>query len=198
MAAISVFGISSENADSEVRRLEGLRAVYLKRCDEILAETAEIDDLTAERDAALKKKAEYEKKLEIINKTKDYLARARDNLTSKYLARTKEAFNKYIALIGKDSGDGFVMTTSFEIMKSEGGEYKDSEAYSRGIRDMYALATRLALIDSLYEGESPFVILDDPFAYFDDARLSGAKAVLRALAKEKQIIYLTCSDSRAI
>lgn len=190
--------ISSENADSEVRRLEGLRAVYLKRCDEILAETAEIDELTAERDAALKKKAEYEKKLEIINKTKDYLARARDNLTSKYLARTKEAFNKYIALIGKDSGDGFVMTTSFEIMKSEGGEYKDSEAYSRGIRDMYALATRLALIDSLYEGESPFVILDDPFAYFDDARLSGAKAVLRALAKEKQIIYLTCSDSRAI
>ena len=81
-------------------------------------------------------------------------------------------------------------------MKNERGTLRSTESYSRGTRELYALAARFALIDSLYENEEPFIILDDPFAYFDDKRLSSALAMIKKLAKDKQIIYLTCTGSR--
>jgi uncharacterized protein YhaN len=90
------------------------------------------------------------------------------------------------------------MDTTFLLMKSEHGALRSEEAYSRGTRDLYALATRLALIDSLYESEEPFIILDDPFAYFDDKRLAGAMSIIKKLAKEKQIIYFTCTAARSV
>ena len=131
-------------------------------------------------------------------KTKSFLSEAKDNLTAKYLSKTKSAFDKYISYISGEESDGFSMNTSFEIMKNERGSLKDTEAYSRGTKDLYALATRFALIDSLYENETPFIILDDPFAYFDDVRLKNALAVIQKLAEEKQIIYFTCAESREI
>jgi uncharacterized protein YhaN len=134
----------------------------------------------------------------VIQKTKAYLGEAKDLLTSKYLSKTKNAFNKYVKLIGNESADAFSINTSFSVMKEERGTLKESEAYSRGTRDLYALATRLALVDSLYENESPFIILDDPFAYFDDEKLLSAIKVLKALAKERQILYLTCTKARDI
>jgi uncharacterized protein YhaN len=60
------------------------------------------------------------------------------------------------------------MDTSFALMRSEGAESKTVDAYSLGTRELYSLAMRLALIDSLYTSETPFIILDDPFAHFDD------------------------------
>ena len=66
----------------------------------------------------------------------------------------------------------------------------------RGTRDFIALAARLAIVDALYEGEMPFIILDDPFAFFDDEKLKSGIAVLSQIAKERQIIYLTCSQAR--
>ena len=90
------------------------------------------------------------------------------------------------------------MDTSFALLKNESGSYKQTEAYSRGTRDTFNLAVRLALIDSLYENETPFIILDDPFAYFDDKKFAEGKDVIKAIAKEKQVLYLTCAEARKI
>ena len=88
------------------------------------------------------------------------------------------------------------MSTDFGVAKFEGASPRSTDAYSRGTRDLYNLAARLALVDSLYEGEHPFVILDDPFTAFDDVKTEAALALLEKLGKEKQIIYFTCSKSR--
>mgnify|MGYP003425764831 CR=1 FL=1 len=42
------------------------------------------------------------------------------------------------------------------------------------------------------------VILDDPFAHFDDKKTKAALSLLKAISKNKQIIYLTCSSSREV
>jgi uncharacterized protein YhaN len=76
-----------------------------------------------------------------------------------------------------------------------GGTHPE-EAYSRGTRDVYALATRLALSDALYEGEPAPIVLDDPFTALDDARLKEALALVGKIAEERQVIYLTCHGSR--
>ena len=184
--------------EERIAELERNKAVCERQCKTISDELILFDELQAERDTLAEKEKAYEKKLDVILKTQKYLSEAKDSLTSKYLSKTKAAFDKYVNLISREDSEDFHMDTSFAVMKNEKGVLKGAEAYSRGTRDTYALATRFALIDSLYENESPFVILDDPFAYLDDAKLSRAASAISALAKEKQIIYLTCSSARKI
>jgi len=192
------FSVDSTVIDAKISELERNKAITERQCKIISEELECEDELTAERDELLTKEREYEKRLGIILKTQKYLGEAKDNLTSKYLSKTKTAFDKYVNIISRESGEDFHMDTSFAVMKNERGTLRQTEAYSRGTRDLYALAARFALIDSLYENESPFVILDDPFAYFDDAKLSRATAALSAIAKDRQIIYLTCASARKI
>ena len=135
--------------------------------------------------------------LEIIKKTSQCLREACDNITSKYLGRTKEKFIEYSALIAGVEGE-YTLSTSFELGKTERGESHGIESYSRGTRDLYSLGLRLALVDALYENESPFIILDDPFIALDDTKLERAKATLKALGKSRQILYFTCSKNREI
>jgi len=193
-----VFSYDPTAIDEKIAELERNLAVTERQCKTISDELELSDELQAERDSLIEKEQAYTERLNVILKTQKYLTEAKDSLTSKYLSKTKAAFDKYIAVIAKESGEDFHMDTSFAVMKNEKGALKSTAAYSRGTRDMYALAARFALIDSLYENETPFVILDDPFAYFDDSKLSRAAAALSAIAKEKQIIYLTCSSARKI
>lgn len=130
--------------------------------------------------------------------TKKYLAAARDNMTSKYLGKTKAGFIKYAEKIGGLTDERFEMDTDFSVTKQEGMSTKPTEAYSRGTKDMFNLAARLALVDSLYERESPFIILDDPFTAFDDRRTEAAIRALKEISKDRQIIYFTCSRSRSV
>ena len=107
-------------------------------------------------------------------------------------------FDSYVELIAKEMGEDFTMDTSFVIKKNDKGALRTVENYSRGTRELYALANRLALVESLYEGERPFLILDDPFAYFDDTRLNTVRELIKKLSDKWQIIYMTCTDSRYI
>ena len=185
--------IDEEIASLERERTLSERSILLmtEECESIEEYNSEISELN-------ERKAEFEKRLTVIVKTKEFLTEAKDSLTSKYLSKTKSAFDEYVKLITGESGEDFNMDTSFTVMKREGRNLKPMAAYSRGSQDIYALATRFALIDSLYENELPFVILDDPFAYFDDAKLEDALSALKALAEKKQIIYLTCTEARSL
>jgi uncharacterized protein YhaN len=55
----------------------------------------------------------------------------------------------------------------------------------------------LALTDSLFPGEKPPLILDDPFVNLDEENLCRAKEILNALSQSRQILHLTCHESRA-
>ncbi len=132
-----------------------------------------------------------------IEKTKEFLKLGGQNLTTKYLKKTKEAFLDYVKLITRED-ENLEIDTSFSVKKTEGALTKDSEAYSKGTRDLYAIAMRFALVDSLYEKETPFIILDDPFAYFDDEKLARALSIIKAMSKKRQIIYLSCTKARSI
>ncbi len=197
-SAESDFSYDPSAIEAKISDLEKKKALAERQCKMISDELDLADELHAERDSLIEKEKIYTERLDVILKTEKYLTEAKDSLTSKYLSKTKTAFDKYIGIIAKESGEDFHMDTSFNLKKNERGTLRGAEAYSRGTRDMYALAARFALIDSLYENESPFVILDDPFAYFDDAKLTRAASALTSIAKERQIIYLTCSSARKI
>lgn len=157
------------------------------------------------RDELYMRRAELQDKLErhkdnydTLLLTKKYLTLAKDNMTARYLGKTKEGFLKYAEAIGGISGESFEMDTDFGVTKQEGASTRSVEAYSRGTRDLFNLAARLALVDSLYEKEEPFIILDDPFTALDDGKIKAALKLLKEHSKERQIIYFTCSKARSV
>jgi len=165
-----------------------MHAETVSSLDELFAKKTELSELY-----------DYCKgRLATINGAKEYLSLAKENLTARYLGKTRTAFAEYVKSIGNENPELFTMDTSFALTKSEGAKSQPTEAYSLGIRDVFSLCSRLALVDSLYENESPFVILDDPFAHFDDKKCQAALKTVKKMADKKQIIYLTCSKSRSI
>lgn len=161
------------------------------------SERAEMrEELLSSKEELEEKYAKYMDNLETVMLTKKYLEAAKENMTSKYLGKTKSGFEKYSALISGEQGS-FDMDTSFAVAKTEGAKTHSIEAYSRGTRDLYGIGVRFALIDSLYENEVPFVILDDPFISLDDEKCKKALDIIKEISKKRQIIYFTCSESRA-
>ena len=181
----------------EQSRLEGEREHARRRMLTLEGELQREDFIICAVEENKERLDLYTKNLFYIQKSKEFLETARDNMTAKYLGKAKSAFEGYMAQLSQNTGE-YMLDTSFEISKNEYGTLKKSEAYSLGIRNMQHLAIRLAIIDALYENESPFIILDDPLISFDDERAALAAELLRKLSKRRQIIYFTCSASRGI
>ena len=118
-------------------------------------------------------------------------------MNGRYLKKTMDSFVRYVSFIADENGE-YGMDTSFVLSKREGGQTKTKDSYSKGTRELYDFALRLSLSDALYDSELPPLILDDPFAYFDDGKLSKAKKLLSSIAKERQIIYFVPVKERAI
>jgi uncharacterized protein YhaN len=131
-------------------------------------------------------------------KAAEHLTAAKERLTAKYLGRMIKAFEFYVDEIGNEDPSAFALDTSFALRKTERGLTANSESYSLGTREFYSLATRFALTDALYTESSPFMVLDDPFCHYDDKKCAAALKILKKLAKHRQIIYFTCSDSRTV
>ena len=69
---------------------------------------------------------------------------------------------------------------------------------SKGTMDQIYLALRLALVQQLSKGrESIPMLLDDPFANYDDARLERALALLLRISGTNQILLFTCREDVA-
>lgn len=69
---------------------------------------------------------------------------------------------------------------------------------SKGAADQLYLAFRLALIGAISEtGERPPVLLDDPFAHYDDDRLPRALSLLQEIGQTHQALLFTCHEETA-
>ena len=186
-----------QELDGEIAELGRQYTLAERQYKSCMEELEMRDELTMRRDELEDALEKHKDNYETVLLTKKYLTIAKDNMTSRYLGKTKESFIKYAEAVGGISGESFEMDTDFGVTKQEGASTKSVEAYSRGTRDLFNLAARLALVDSLYDKEKPFIILDDPFTAFDDKKTAAALKLLRGFAKDRQIIYFTCSSSRS-
>lgn len=139
----------------------------------------------------------YNHKYDIINKTARYLDEAKARLTSRYMNPIAEAFGRYYGYINEADVEDYDIDAHIVITKKEMGERRDTSMLSTGYRDLIDVALRMALIDAMYPGEKPFVVLDDPFVNLDTEKLNRAREYLKILAEDYQVIYFTCHESRA-
>ncbi len=193
-----ILGVNPQELKIRLDELHREYSIFENDYRTALDEVARLDELNARKCELEDKLAVYQSNLNTINLTREHLTLAKDRLTSKYLGKTRQAFDEYIKAMSSEAPELFNLSVNFGISRSIGSTSKPDEAYSLGTRELYSLAARLALADSLYEGDRPFIILDDPFAHFDDKKCAMAKNVVKKLADMRQIIYFTCSKSRTI
>ncbi len=190
---------AAQNVDELHTRLSALRR-GLADCDKRIAETerlvSELPDVENALALAQEKLEEYKDKYELIVDTMSALTNAEQTLKDKYVAPIKDRFSAYAEALEEVLNEKVRMNKDYQIVFERGGELRSDKHLSAGERSLCALCLRLALLDNMYEREQPFIIMDDPFVHLDEEHMARTKALLRLLAKNRQILYFCCHESR--
>ena len=81
-----------------------------------------------------------------------------------------------------------------DVHAPERGDWVPVGTLSQGTLDLVYLTARLGLVRLVTGDRRPPLVLDDPFVTLDDERATRALALLKRVADDFQIIYLTTSD----
>ena len=112
------------------------------------------------------------------------------------MAPISNGFQKYFGILTEDTDRNWQVDANISLKVKEQGQLRDVRTMSAGYQDLIGICMRFALVDAMYPGEKPFLILDDPFVNLDDEKLARGRQILIALEKENQVIYFTCHGSR--
>ncbi len=159
---------------------------------------ASLDKQEKEYILSLQKIEKYSQNVEVLEHIANYLNQAQVNLDQKYVRPIKERFEEYMKVLQEVTNFSIDIDMDFEAQLKIKGETKLIDYLSSAQQYMCSLCLRLALADSIYDGEIPFIIMDDPFVYLDANNLQRVSTLLKKVLNNKQIIYLTCHESRKI
>ena len=193
----------AERADLE-RRASESRATLAATAAELRTAEAQIGDLAAldERVQTLRLQAErlarFEASLGLARRTID--------------ERTKEAHQKFARRLADYASATFSHVTDrryldlrvdpttleLRVRVPETGAIESVERLSAGTREQAFLVVRLAMVRMFSEGlETAPLLLDDPFAYWDDERIARSLPILQAAAAGAQVVLFTTSRELA-
>ena len=152
-------------------------------------------DLESQKEELIVKQKEAEEHLSIIKQTIKFLKLADEKLKIKYKMPLQNSLTKYFNYI--DGANRKVnIDIDFNVTIEEYGEQKVKDYYSRGYQNLIDICKRFALVDVLFTGEKPFIILDDPFYNLDENKINLALDLIEKLSNDYQILYLVCHQSR--
>ena len=133
-------------------------------------------------------------KLKAYTAAGTFLKSAERSLRGNFVRPVTQAFERYANLLKSAIGNAVHIDDDFVVAYEGGGSLRPVDHLSGGQRAVVSLCFRLALADSLFGSERPFVILDDPFADLDEEHMARAAALLSSLAADRQIIYFYCNS----
>jgi DNA repair exonuclease SbcCD ATPase subunit len=85
-------------------------------------------------------------------------------------------------------------TLDIEVHAPEKADWVQVSSLSQGTLDLVYLVARLGLVRLITGDRRPPLVFDDPFVTLDDARATRAVELLKVVASDFQVIYLTTSD----
>jgi len=85
-------------------------------------------------------------------------------------------------------------TLDIEVHAPERGDWVPVSALSQGTLDLVYLIARLGLVRLVTGDRRPPLVFDDPFVTLDNVRAARALELLKGIASDFQVIYLTTSD----
>ena len=187
--------------DKLKERRDSLLIEYIQKSDAIRQADQSLEkypDLVQDIHSLYEQKQKAQTALSILKRTIQLITRAKENLAARYLSKVEQLFNSYMQIwLNNDAVRG-LLDIDFNVSIEENGKAHIAEGYSTGYCDMIDFCMRLALVDTLFEQEQPFLILDDPFVNLDADRLEKALELLNLMAASRQIVYFVCHPIRAI
>ena len=135
---------------------------------------------------------------QILSRTQEFLGQIRDRLARQYTAGLCSAMERYRAAFGEDFSAELVVDEKLSPYFLEQGVGRHAAALSSGWQEAMDLCLRAALVEAVFGGEKPFLLLDDPFVHMDSGNFKKAAKLLKILSEKLQIVYLTCHPSRQI
>lgn len=160
----------------------------------ILPQLDNLVNLEERLEADRQKKTELLQREEVINLAIENLNKAyeemKTTITPKFTNNLSEGIkeitnNKYEKVAINDENGMIIENTR--------GEYIEANKLSTGTIDQLYLALRLSMIKDLSKETLP-IILDETFAYFDNARLEKIIQYLNEKTEEHQTIIFTCTN----
>lgn len=171
---------------------------YDRRLDELQQRRDDLSETEQQLEVLQEAYAVNEKKFNLLEKTRDYLEQAKIALTAKYTKPIKDGFDKYYRILAGIAAENYQLDANMDLSVVEQGMPRDIGFLSNGYQDLAGICMRMALVDAMYQEEKPFIVFDDPFVNLDQDKLEGALQLLREIAKEYQVIYFTCHESRRV
>ncbi len=189
---------SEKKLQKELEGIEAQRSVWQKEQEKL---RDIVDKIPAWEDEMTRLQAELQadrRKCTLAEQTLALLQQAKDNLSNSYVGKIEAGFRKYVDILLDGRLGDAILDKDLRLHIDEKGAARELGSFSAGTVDGIALCMRLSMIEALFEREKPFLILDDPFVNFDDARTRLALEMLEKLAETQQIVYLVCNSSRRI
>ena len=154
------------------------------------------EPLCAERERLAEEKESILCQVDAIQMAKESLVRANTELTGRVSPKINKLAQEYMRVLTANRYTAMQLYTNLEATcrRENSAVEMDRLRLSAGTRDQLYLALRLAVCKVLLDEGSEHVplILDDPFINYDDQRAACGMKLLREIARDRQIILLTC------
>ncbi len=194
---------AAEKLQTEEKRLQrewdelvSRRSALQQKCGSLRDAVDKIPDWEDEMARVQAELREDRRRCTLADRTIELLQQAKDKLSNGYVGKIEGGFRSYADQLLAGQLGHAALDKELQLRIDEKGADRELGSFSAGTIDSLVLCMRLALIDALFEQEKPFLILDDPFVNFDDARMHRALEMLHKLAEKQQVLYLLCNSSR--
>ena len=178
-----------EEADKDI-------ASYNRQVDSLTEERGLIDEEEVQLNI-LKEELEHDlHQYQIMMKTKEYLEKAKESFTARYIGPVMAGFDKYHKILTGEEAVDYKIDANINITAKEQGGQRNPRLLSTGYQDLIGICMRMALVDAMFQDEKPFLVIDDSFVNLDNDKVKGGLKFLSEVAREYQVIYFTCHDSR--
>ena len=196
---VSPRAFEAERADierraTEIRTAAAGTASELRVAETQIGDVAALDERVAELQARAARLERFEEAITLARRTID--------------ERTREAHQKFARRLADYASTTFARVTAdryldvridpttlgVRVRVPETGEIVDVDHLSAGTREQAYLFVRLAMVRMFAEGlETAPLLLDDPFAFWDDARIARGLPILEDASRDIQIVLFTTS-----
>lgn len=158
-----------------------------------------LNEVEEERDAAIKRQAQLELELQAANHAVEVMQEVTRKRHTKVAPKLAQLASEYLSTITDGAYTELLinpeMQISIRIPQTQALNQDPERMLSKGTVDQIYLSLRLAMINILSEdAEQIPMVLDDPFAHYDDTRVHSAMKLMAEVGEHSQVLLFTCRD----
>ena len=163
---------------------------------ELLAEQGieeTLDEITGIRSAAEARAGRYEAEVQALSRLRRALEDARAKARDAYFGPVMRELEPLLAILHPGAALQIDDQSLLPVALTRDGQPESLDILSGGTREQLAILTRLAFARLFARGgQTVPVILDDALVHSDDDRIEAMFTALHRVAKDQQILVLTC------